>query len=351
MLSELKKSLIKMLMPAKIRHSLSLLEMIKGYQITQIIYAGTKLGIPDLLKNEPVHKDELAKLIGADANSLYRLLRALASLGICAEVDSGYFEITPRGELLQTDISGSLNAFAIMNGEPWNWQPWGNILHSVKTGKPSFDNIFGNLFYQYLNENSEADHVFNLAMTNLAELINPNLIAGYDFSSIQSLVDVGGGQGKLISSILKANPTMKGILFDLPNVIEDAEKNIVAEGLTNRCQTIAGNFHESIPRGGRAYMMKNVIHMFHDEQAIKILQNCYDAIPSDGKILLLEMVIPPGNEPDNGKILDLQMLVQINGRERTKEEYCQLLKAAGFELTKVFATRSPLSIIEAIPIS
>ena len=350
MLSALKKSLIKLLMPAKIRNSLSLLEMIKGYQITQVIYTSTKLGIPDLLKNGAVHTDELAKLIGADPNSLYRLLRALASLGICAETDSGSFELTPCGELLQTDIAGSLNAFAIMAGEPWNWQPWGHLIDSVQTGKPSFDSLFGSPFYQYLSENSQADQVFNFAMTNLADLMNPNLINAYDFSSVESLVDVGGGQGKLICSILQANPEIKGILFDLPNVVEEAQKNIAQAGLTNRCQIIGGNCHESVPSGGKVYMMKNVIHMFHDQQAINILQNCYQAMPADGKLLLLEMVIPRNNEPDNGKLLDLQMLVQINGRERTQAEYEQLLKTAGFRLTKVFPTRSPLSIIEAVPI-
>jgi hypothetical protein len=350
-LSALKGTLIQALMPPKVRYSLSLLEMSNGYRVTQLISVGAKLGIADLLKDGPRHNNELAKLLGADDRSLYRLLRALASLGIFSEVKPNYFALTPCGELLQTDIPGSMRAVAIMNGEEWHWRSWGNFLDSVKTGESVFEPTFGCSFYQYLAQNAEAKEVFDAAMTNFSELENSPLLAGYDFSSVRSLVDVGGGQGKFITSILKANPTMKGILFDLPNVIHDAEKYVAAEGLAERCQTVPGDFMESIPSGGDTYMLKSTIHMFDDEQAVKILKNCYSAMPSDGKLLLIEMVIPPGNEPFIGKILDLQMLVQVGGRERTEGEYQTLLEAAGFKLTRIFPTRSPISFIEGVRVS
>jgi hypothetical protein len=347
MLSTLKERLARLFMPAKVRHSLDLLQMINSYRMTQLIYVSAKLGIADLLKDGPRHSDELAKLVGADQRSLYRLLRALASVGIFSEIQPDYFTLTPCGELLRTDIQGSMRAVALMNGEPWTWRTWESFLDTIKTGDPQFARVFGSSFYEYLEHQEDAKDIFDSAMTNFSELQDSTLVTGYDFSSIRCLVDIGGGRGKLITSILTANPNLKGILFDLPRVIQDAKQYIAATGLTERCQLIGGSFLDSIPRGGDTYLLKSTIHMFENEPAIKILKNCREVMPINGKLLLLEMVIPPKDEPSVSKILDLQMLIQIGGCERTKEEYQALLEAAGFQLNRIVSTHSPMSIIEA----
>ena len=350
MLTEFKRVTTQLFMPSQVRHSLALIKMITSYWVTQSLHVVAKLGVADLLKDGPKSSDELAKSVGADARSLYRLLRAVASVGIFSEVKSGHFALTPMGELLQTGVPGSLRAAAIMHGEKWQWQPWGELLESVKNGKSPFKRMFGSTIYDYFSENAEANEIFNSAMTNFSDWENSLILNSYDFSSVHRLIDVGGGQGNLLTSILEANPTMKGILFDLPHVIQSAIGHIEAKGLTARCELISGDYFESVPPYGNTYLLKRIIHGWDDEQAVALLKNCYRAMPDNGKLLLIEMVIPPGNEPFLGKLLDLHILLMRGGHERTSTEYRTLLDAAGFKLTKIIPTRSPLSFIEAVPI-
>jgi hypothetical protein len=307
-----------------------------------------QLGIADLLKDGSKSNDELAITTGVDAKSLYRLLRALASVGIFAEGISGYFELTPLAECLQSDRNNSLRAYAIKSGQAWEWQPWGYLLESVKTGKPVIKNIFGMDIFDYLANDASAAKLYNQAISNFSEKQDVAITSGYNFSFIRNLVDVAGGRGTLIASILKANLTMQGILFDLPHVVADTKPLIEALELQDRCQLVGGNFFESVPTGGDAYLLRYIIHDWDDERAITILKNCYEAMQSNGRVLLVEMVIPQGNEPFYGKLLDLQMLLNYGGRERTEVEYQVLLETAAFLLTKIYPVAPPVSVIEAI---
>lgn len=327
---------------------LAVLQMATGYWVSQSIYVAAKLGIADLLKDSPKSCDELATATGTHAPSLYRLLRALASLGVFAETELNHFTLTPLAACLQSDVPNSFRACAIVLGEEY-YRAWGEFMHSVQTGGSSFEHIYGMNLFEYYAQNPESAKIFDEAMTNLSAIESPAIAASYDFSSIQTLVDVGGGEGLLIASILKSNPTLQGVLFDRPHVIERAKRFLEAEGLLERCQLAAGNFFESVPEGGDAYILKYILHNWDDERAIAILKQCHKVIPDNGKVLVAEKVIPPGNEPFMGKLFDLHMLaVTSGGRARTEAEYRALFEKAGFKLTRIVPTQDDVSIIEGI---
>ena len=326
----------------------AVLQMASGYWVSRSIYVAAKLGIADLLKDSPKSCDELAIATGTHAPSLYRVLRALASLGVFAETQPNHFTLTPLAACLQSDVPNSFRAFVIMLGEE-QYRAWGEFMHSVQTGGSSFEHIYGMNLYEYLAQNPESAKIFDESMTNFSAIESGAIAASYDFSSIQTLVDIAGGQGLLIASILKSNPTLKGVLFDLPHVIERAKRFLEAEGVLERCQLAAGNFFESVPEGGDAYILKYIIHDWDDEKAIAILKQCHKVMPANGKILVAEQVIPPGNKPFMGKLLDLQMLVMTSGGcERTEAEYRALFEKAGFKLTRIVPTQDEISIIEGI---
>ena len=327
---------------------LAVLQMATGYWVSQSIYVAAKLGIADLLKDSPKSCDELATATRTNAPSLYRVLRSLASLGVFAETQPNHFTLTPLAACLQSDVPDSIRAYVIMQGEV-NYQAWGEFMYSVQTGGSSFEHIYGMNLYEYLAQNPESAKIFDESMTNLSVIHSAAIAPSYDFSSIQTLVDVAGGEGLLIASILKSNPTLKGVVFDQPHVIERAKRFLEAEGVLERCQVAAGNFFESVPEGGDAYILKYIIHDWDDEKAIAILKQCHKVMPAKGKILVAEQVIPPGNEPFTGKLLDLTMLVITpGGRERTEAEYRALFEKAGFKLTRIVPTQDEISIIEGI---
>ena len=327
---------------------LAVLQMASGYWVSRSIYVAAKLGIADLLKDSPKSCDELATATGTNAPSLYRVLRALASLGVFAETELNHFTLTPLATCLQSNTPNSVRARVIMLGEE-QYQAWGELKHSVQTGGSSFERIYGMNLFEYLAQNPESAKIFDESMTNLSVIQSAAIAASYDFSSIQTLVDVAGGQGLLIASILKSNPTLKGILFDQPHVIERAKPFLEAEGVLERCQLAAGNFFESVPEGGDAYILKYIIHDWDDERAIAILKQCHKVMPDNGKLLVAEKVIPPGNQPFMGKLFDLHMLaVNSGGRERTEAEYRALFEKAGFKLTRIVPTQDEMSIIEGI---
>ena len=326
-----------------------LLQMIVSTWVSRAIYVAAQLGIADLLKDGSHSSDELAKATDVDARSLYRVLRALASVGVFAESEPGYFELTPLAECLRSDRNDSLRAYAIKSGQVWDWEPWGYVLESVKTGLPVFKNLFGMEIFEYLAHNPSAAKVYDEAISSFSGKYPDAITSAYDFSSILKLVEVAGGRGSLFAAILKANPTMEGILFDVPHVIERTRHLIEAEGLKERCELVGGDFFESVPNGGNAYLLKNIIHNWDDERAVVILKNCHRAMQGNGKLLIVEMVIPSSNEPFFGKLLDLQVMINYQGGcERTKAEYQTLFETAGFKLTKILPTASPLSIIEGV---
>lgn len=329
--------------------------MITGFMVTQSIYVAAKLGIADLLKDGPKSCDELANAVRAHPDALCRMLRALASMGIFAENQNGHFELTPLAMPLQTGVPGSLRAWAVMMGEEWVWRPWGELLYSVRTGEIAFDRVFAMGLFDYLSRNPEAGETFNEGMTASPMQPASAVVAAYDFSRINTIVDVGGGHGAQIAAILKANPHTSGILFDLPHVIEGARSLLEVEGVAARCELVGGDFFQSVPISGGAYILKAVIHDWDDDRSIAILKNCYRAMTNSGKLLLVERVMPARIEQSAVFHLlarfDLHMMVfNAGGRDRTETEFRALLDAAGFKLTNIFPTQSMSSIIEGVPV-
>jgi SAM-dependent methyltransferase len=324
-----------------------LLQLTSGYWISQSIYVAAKLGIADLLRDGPRTCEELARDTGTDARSLYRVMRALASVGVFTERDGGRLALTPLAELLRTGEPGSMQALAIMLGEE-SYRAWGELLYSVKTGEPAFERVFGMPRWEYLAQHPEVADVFNQAMTGLFGRVHTAAVKAYDFSRFHRVVDVGGGNGFLLTLILRANPRTTGILFETPAVIPDAQRHLEAAGLARRCRAVAGDFFESVPEGGDAHLLAHVMQSFDDDRCAKILANCRRAIARNGTLLLVEPVIAPGNEPSPAKLLDLHMLVVTGGRQRTEVEYGALLASAGFRLARLIPTDSGESIVEGV---
>lgn len=319
--------------------------MLTGYWSTQAIYVAAKLGLPDLLTNGPRSSDELAQATNVHAPSLYRLLRALASMGVFADDGTAHFSLTPLAECLRSDAPGSQRALAIMCGEE-HYQAWGELLYSVQTGKTSFDKLYGMPIFEFLSKNLEQAKVFDAAMVGVHGRESAAMTDAYDFSGIGVLADIGGGNGSLLITVLKKYPAMKGILYDLPGVTERAKAHLSAAGLANRCQVIGGSFFESVPAGADAYLMRHIIHDWDDEKATTLLRNVHRAMDDRGRLLVVEGIIPPGNGPCFGKLLDLTMLTLPGGKERTEQEFKTLYESSGFELTKIVPTTSEVSVIE-----
>ncbi len=323
--------------------------MIVGYRLSQALHVAAKLGIADLLAEGPRRAEDLAGVTGSHPSSLYRVLRLLASEGVFEELEDGRFTLTPLAEPLRSDAPNSLRARAIFDGESWNWHPWGNLLHSTKTGGSAFDHTYGVAVFDYLKETPEAATSFDSLMAAQTRPWALSVADAYDFADIDTLVDIGGGYGALLAAILTAHPHLNGVLVDLPHVVAGARPKLEAAGLAGRCETVAGDFFQSVPDGGDAYMLKHVLHDWDDDRCVSILDKCRRAISNEGRLLVVEILITTGNEPDYGKYLDLNMLVLTKGRERTEEQYRTLFEAAGFTLSRVVATHSELSIIEGRP--
>jgi hypothetical protein len=327
-----------------------MLQIISGFWISRAVYIIAKLGIPDLLKSGPKTAEELAAATKMHAPSLYRILRALASVGVVSSDEGKRFAQTPLSATLVTGEPGSLRWFAISELGQEHYPAWGNLMHSVKTGEIAFDNFFGVDIWQYFQQNPEDAAVFNDSMSSVTAVTNEAITSLYDFSRFKKLVDVGGGHGGLITSILKLNPELKGVLFDAPQVIDGARARIEAAGLADRCETVAGDFFKAVPAGGDAYIMKWIIHDWDDERAITILKNVRNQMPAIGRIILVDSVVPESDEPHFSKFIDLNMLVMTGGKERTAKEFEELYAAAGFKLLRVIPTELPTSIIEGEPV-
>lgn len=327
---------------------MQLMQMLFGLTVSRSIGVAAQLCIADRLKDGPKSTEELAGQAGVHARSLYRVLRACSSIGVFWEDSENRFSLTPLAEPLLSDAPGSLRAFAVMFTTDWQFQTWAELPYSVKTGKPAFDKVFGMPMFEYFRKNQQAGKEFNEAMTSNSAFAGEAVLKGYDFSSASKVVDVGGGQGILLASILKKYSHLEGILFEVPTIAEEAKELIDAYGVADRCERIGGDFTRSVPAGDDIYILKHIIHDWNDEQCIDILANCRKAMARGGKILVVEMVIPEGNEPSMGKLLDLEMLLFLPGCERTEAEYGALFDKAGLQLSRVIPTPSPFSIIEGI---
>jgi hypothetical protein len=323
-------------------------QMLLGNRVQQAISVAAKLGIADLLKDGPKCCDELARATDAHPDALYRLLRALAGYGVFAEVEPRQFMLTPLASLLQTDAPGSLRPVAVWFGT-MAYKVFGGLEYSVRTGEPAFEHIFGMEFFEYLAQHPEMSNLFDAFMARQTAPVASAVLGTYDFSGIDTLVDVGGGRGELIAAVLKAYPNIRGILYDLPHVVRGAESLLQSAGVSDRCTVTAGDMSESVPTGGDAYAMKSIVHSAGDDEAILWLRNCRRAMNDNGKLLLIEYVIPPGNDPHPSKLLDLMMLLGTDsGRERTEAEFRSLLEAASFRLTRTVSTESFYSVIEGV---
>ena len=326
-----------------------MLQIISGFWISRGVYVIARLGIPDLLKSGPKTADDLATATNTHAPSLYRVLRALASVGVLT-AEGEHFGLTPLSEILVTDAPGSLRWFAMSELGQEHYPAWGNLMHSVKTGEIAFDNFFGMDIWKYFSQNPDDAAVFNNSMSNVTAATNEAITSLYDFSGFKKLVDVGGGHGGLITLLLKTNPNLKGVLFDAPEVIEGARPKLEAAGIADRCEAVSGDFFKDVPAGGDAYVMKWIIHDWDDQKSNTILRNVRNQMAPGGRLILVDCVVPETNEPHFSKFIDMNMLVMTGGKERTEKEFQELLSAAGFRLLRVIQTGMPTSIVEADPV-
>jgi hypothetical protein len=322
--------------------------MLTGYWISQSIYVAAKLNIADTLVAGPRDAKEIAAATGADPGAVHRLMRALASVGVFSQDTPGCFGLAPLGELLRTDRPGSMRSLALMYGNE-QFRSWGDALHSVNTGEPAFPRQFGMDYFDYLEAHPDSDEVFNEAMGGITVQITGAVTDSYEFGSFATIVDVGGSYGALLTAVLRSAPHAHGILFDQPHVIARATEHLAAAGIADRCTTVGGDFFVEVPAGGDAYVLSQIIHDWDDERCIQILGACRRAINPDGRLIVVDFVLPETNEPSLGKWLDLHMLVLLGARERTAEEFRALFAAAGFELTRIVPTMAGPSVVEARP--
>jgi hypothetical protein len=327
----------------------ALFRMVTGYYISRAIWVAAKLGIADLLVDGPRHYGDLAKATDMHAPSLNRVLRLLASAGIFVEQEFGHFALTPIGGCLRTGVPGSMRAAVLLFGGRTQ-DTWRELLHSVQTGEPAFPRVWGMDPFTHMEQHPEEAAVFDEAMADWTKHVAIATAAAYDFSPFRTIVDVGGGNGVLLAGILKANPGLRGVLFDRPHVVERGRARLAALGVADRCTVVGGDFFQEVPRGGDAYLLKHVIHDWNDERAGEILASCHRAMRSEARLLIIEGVYPPRidqSDASRGSAAnDVNMLVCTGGRQRSEREFRSLYAAAGFELTRIVLTEMPTSVIE-----
>jgi hypothetical protein len=312
-----------------------LFRLMSGYRVSQALYVAATLGIADRLKDGPQSSDALAEATGTHAGALYRLLRFLAGAGVVHEVAPRHFALTPLGAGLRADLPGSLRPAALMLLDTAHWPAWGQLLHSVRTGETAFARVHGKGFFDYLAGHSEAAATFHRAMASNMAQSGSAITRAYDFAGIRRLVDVGGGQGVLLATILRAHPAMRGVLFDQPEVVVGARATLEAQGVADRCEVVGGDFFDAVPPGGDAYLLRQVVHDWDDARAATILANCRRAIQGPGRLLVVERVVAPDYRHAMPVLhLDMEMLVNLGGLQRTATEYEALFAAAGFRLSR-----------------
>jgi hypothetical protein len=318
-----------------------------GYLVTASLTAVAKLRIADMLRDGPRSLEELAKLSETHPRSLHRALRALASLGIFSEDEQGRFGLTPLAQPLRTDVPGSMRDGLLMLAHPAFWDAAGEMLYTLRTGKNALEHNLGEMFFDYLARHREAAELFDNGVTGFTALENAPIASAYDFSGCQRVVDVGGGHGGFIAEVLKRNPSLKGTLFDLQYVLKGSTL-LRDEGVADRCDTVVGDFFKSLPAGADAYLVKRVLHDWDDAECVSIMKSVRRALPAHGRVLAIDVVISPGNEPSPGKIIDLLMLSSSRGRERTERDFQEMFAAAGLKVSRVIPTPSPLCIVEGV---
>jgi len=328
-------------------------EMIEGLWktwVTPALCVAARLKLADLLSGGALSVSELSNKTNTNEKALYRLLRALAGEGVFKEEKDKHFSLTPKAQCLRSDSEDSIRNMVLWFGSDWHWDVWNELFYSVETGKPAFDYCYKSPLFEFLVENPSAAEVFDKAMVDFSAHVSDQITKAYDFSKFGIIADIGGGYGGLLSSILKATPNTKGVLFDLLHVVTKA-KTLLSDNMKERVSFASGDFfHTPLPKAD-AYLFKSIIHDWDDERCIQILKNCRSVISTDGKLLVLERVVPHGNEPSISKLTDLEMLVlTTGGKERTEEEYKDLFSKSGFQLTQVVETGIDRNILEGTPV-
>jgi hypothetical protein len=327
------------------------LQLATGYIVSSALHLIVSLQIADLIASGNTGVADLARLAKVKEDVLYRVLRVLASVGVFAEVAPREFGFTPAAEVLRRDRLDSLHDLVNWIADPFHFRVYAEATTTMETGVPAVEHATGSPVFDYLAQDEAESAVFNDAMTSFSRQVVPAVLAGYDFSDVEVLVDVAGGHGHVVCSVLEQHPRMRGILFDLDHVIARAEPKVARRGLAQRCRLAVGDVFTAVPHGGDAYLLKHIVHDWDDARALTILRNVRAALVGvpEGRVILLESVIAPGDAPDLAKLADYEMLMMTGGRERTEAEFAALLARAGFELTRIVRVDSPLSVIEARP--
>jgi O-methyltransferase domain/Dimerisation domain len=325
-----------------------LIQMGAASWVSATVYAAAKLGIADHLSAGPRTSEELAGPTRTHAPSLYRLMRTLAGLGILTEQDTRRFALTPLGEALKTGAPGSARATLLAFCGPAFWHSWEEMPYSLETGKTGFEKACGMPLFEYLAQHPEEASYFSEAMVGFHGAEPPTVAKAYDFSGVGTVVDVGGATGNLLAAILSHHAAPRGVLYDRPHVVRDAPALLKARGVADRVTIEPGDFFERVPAGGDAYLLSHIIHDWNEEQCLTILGHCRDVMQPDGRLLIVETVLPMGDTPHQGKVQDMVMLVVPGGQERTEAEYDSLLGKAGFRLSRVVPTESVVSVVEAV---
>ena len=326
-----------------------LIQMAVGSWVSAVVYAGAKLGLADHLAAGAKNAAELAGPTGTHAPSLHRLMRSLAGLGILTEREGQRFALTPLGEALKTGAPGSARSTVLAFCGPAFWHAWEGFGHSLATGETGFEKMVGMPIFEYLAQHPEEASHFSAAMVGYHGAEPPAVAAAYDFGRFGTIVDVGGATGNLLAAILSRHAAPRGVLFDRPHVVAEAPALLTAHGIQDRVTLEGGSFFEGVPAGGDAYVLSHIIHDWNEDRCVTILGHCRKAMGPDGRLLIVETVLPPGDTPHQGKVLDMVMLVVPGGQERTEAEYADLFSKAGFKLSRVVPTDSSVSVVEAVP--
>ncbi len=337
---------------------LRMLELVNGYQVSAAIGAVARLGVAERLSDGPVGIDELALRVGADPHALRRVLRILADAGLVERLADGRVALTVMGELLREGVPGSVHRGAILVSEEWHWRAYGHFSHSLRTGEPGFRKAHGVGFWEYLERHPQAGALVNQSMSRATAMVASAFAGRYEFGEMTRLVDVGAGYGTLMRTVLDAHPTLDGVVCDLPGVIDVARATLADAGLTDRCQAVPGNFFEAVPAGGDAYVLSWILHDWDDQAALTVLANCRAAMGDGGRLLVIELIVPPDGERQRSadiewlvKTSDIEMLAVVGGRERTALEYGELFAGAGFALERIIPlVPTAWSVVEGSPI-
>jgi len=323
--------------------------LLMGFVVSRALQVAAELGLADALADGPKDPGALARDVGANIETMNRLIRALAAYGIFKQLPDGRVANTAQSECLRSDSPVSLRELARMYGGSPMWQAWTGLEHSVRCGEPAFAHVHGSPVFEYLAQHAESAVRFDNAMAASSQLMNEALVDAYEWSRFGTVVDVAGGVGSTLAAILRANPGVQGVLFDLPHVIERGRDHLAQHGLAARCQVRTGSFFDAVPSGADAYFLKHIIHDWNDEDCLRILRNCRAAMPDHATLLVCEKLIPLDDRPSVAKTMDLVMLVMTDGgRERTEQEFRELFARAGMRLARVVPTRVDNCILEVV---